>query len=294
MNKNIWKYLVDTFLFIFLFGIAVIGILMAFFLAEGPTVNDQGKYFLGLHRHQWGDIHLILSLAFTALVIIHLILEWSWIKAQSRRLFKNKAPLIIGLTVAASFFTIFFIWAFMPKDSPLYSNYGRRNGEFGRSRIVEQSVPAATSIPAPVPSPAPSIIEQQKKASVPGKSSEKSLSGAANNQQKPEKEIEVKSESYPAVHLHEETQEHEDKLVHGRLEEDTSGIVITGQMCLRDIELKTGINTKTIIQGMGLPANVSEFDHLGRLRKSYGFSIQELRDFITAELQKRKKVSEPN
>ncbi|MBN2246503.1 MAG: DUF4405 domain-containing protein [Candidatus Aminicenantes bacterium] len=291
MNKNTWKYLVDSFLFISLFGLAVIGILMAFFLAEGPTVNDEGKYFLGLHRHQWGDIHLILSLTFIALIIIHLILEWSWVKAQSRRLFKNKAPLIISITVAASFFTIFVFWVFMPKNSPSYSNYGRRYGDFGRLGIAQQSVQPATSIPAPTSSPAltPSGAEQQKRESAPNKVSEKSLSETPADQQRPKKEIEGKLETTSALPPHEEIHEHEDKLVHGRLEEDTSGIVITGQMCLRDIELKTGISSRTIIQAMGLPANVSELDNLGRLRKKYGFSIQELRDFITAELQKRQK-----
>lgn len=285
MNKNAWKYLVDTLLFICIFGLALIGILMAFFLAEGPTINDQSKYFLGLHRHQWGDIHLILSLAFIALTIIHLILAWNWVKAQSRRMFKDKAPLIISLTLVASILILFIFWAFMPKNSPLYSNYGRRSGEFGRIGITEKSSQTTTTVPSP------SVPEQQKKRALSAESPDKSLVESESAQQKPEKAKSKKKEITPAVPTQEEPHEdeHEEKIVHGRLEEDTPGIVITGQMCLRDIELKTGISTKTIIQAMGLPSNVSELDHLGRLRKRYGFSIQELRDFITAEIKKRQK-----
>jgi len=279
MNKNAWKYLVDTLLFISFFGLAIIGILMAFFLAEGPTLNDQSKYFLGLHRHQWGDIHLILSLAFITLTIIHLMLAWNWVKAQSCRMFKSKAPLIISLTAAASFLTIFIFWVFMPKNSPLYSNYGRRSGEFGRIGISEKSLQTTTPVTSP------SVSEQQKKEPPPARS----VVEPETKKQKSEETKGEKSETTPAVTSAEEHAEHEEKIVHGRLEEDTPGIVITGQMCLRDIEIKTGISVKTIIQGMGLPSNVSELDHLGRLRKSYGFSIQELRDFISAEIKKRQK-----
>ncbi len=102
MKKTTWKYLVDTLLFISITGIAFIGILMAFFLAEGPTsqARESEKYFLSLHRHQWGDIHLYLSLAFTALVVIHLILEWSWIKGETRQLFKKAwVPILVFMTL---------------------------------------------------------------------------------------------------------------------------------------------------------------------------------------------------
>ena len=288
MNKNSWKYLVDTLLFICIFGLAFIGILMAFFLAEGPTINDQSKYFLGLHRHQWGDIHLILSLVFIALVIIHLILAWNWVKGQSRCMFKDKAPLIIGFTVLVSILTIFVFWVFMPKNSPVYSNYGRRSGELGRFSITEKNPQAASS------SSFPSASEPKRtktlSAESPNISSLDSTSKLQKTQiQKSENAKEKIKKTASDTQLQENTQEHESKIVHGRLEEDMSGIVITGQMCLKDIEIKTGISIKTIIRALGLPENVSELDHLGRLRKRHGFSIQELRDFVSSEIEKNKK-----
>lgn len=288
MNKNSWKYLIDTLLFICIFGLAFIGIIMAFFLAEGPTVNDQSKYFLGLHRHQWGDIHLILSLLFIALTVIHLMLAWNWVKAQSRRIFKNKAPLFIGLTVLVSFLTIFVFWAFMPKNSPVYSNYGRRSGEFGRLGITEKNPQTAPSVSYPTASK-PKKTKIHSAESSNNSSVESAPELKKTETQIPEKTQEKTKKTAPDTPLQEDTQEHEEKIVHGRLEEDTSGIVITGQMCLKDIAIKTGISTKTIIRAMGLPEDVSELDHLGRLRKRYGFSIQELRDFISSEIEKNKK-----
>jgi len=131
MKKTTWKYLVDTLLFISFIGIAFIGILMAFFLAEGPTsqARDSEKYFLGLHRHQWGDIHLYLSLAFTALVVIHLILEWNWIKGKTRKLFKKEWVPALVFIIALSLIVPLIFWAATPKHPADYDEYGNRSGD---------------------------------------------------------------------------------------------------------------------------------------------------------------------
>jgi len=36
--------------------------------------------FLGLERNYWMNIHIIFSLIFIGLIVIHLILHWYWIK----------------------------------------------------------------------------------------------------------------------------------------------------------------------------------------------------------------------
>jgi hypothetical protein len=38
------------------------------------------RFFLGLTRHDWIDVHNISSLIFVILVAYHLILHWNWIK----------------------------------------------------------------------------------------------------------------------------------------------------------------------------------------------------------------------
>jgi len=58
-------------------------------LPKGPSAPESSQYFWRLHRHQWGNIHFHLSIAFTVFVIIHLILSWSWIKGKARSLFKK-------------------------------------------------------------------------------------------------------------------------------------------------------------------------------------------------------------
>ena len=78
MKKTNWKYLVDTILFICIVGLAVIGFILGFVVPKGPAVSESAKYFLGLHRHQWGDIHLYLGILFTAMAILQLVLAWDW------------------------------------------------------------------------------------------------------------------------------------------------------------------------------------------------------------------------
>ena len=244
MKKTSWKYLVDTLLFISVTGIAFIGILMAFFLAEGPTsiARESEKYFLGLHRHQWGNIHLYLSLAFIVFLVIHLILEWSWIKGKTRQLFKKAWVPILVFIVALSLIVPFIFWFATPKYPTNYDEYGKRSGD---------------------------RLGRQQKLTV------------GNMAVQLNKKITGSDQENPILKNEAEHQE-ENKLVRGRMEEDTSGILITGQMTLNEIEELTGISAAEILKSMGLPANTSKKEALGRLRRRYGFTLQKLRDVVAS------------
>jgi len=45
---------------------------------------DHVQQLLGLGRHDWGDIHFLLALLFVLLILVHLVLHWTWIKTCSR------------------------------------------------------------------------------------------------------------------------------------------------------------------------------------------------------------------
>ena len=81
MKKDL-KYLIDALLFTDLTATAAIGLLMAFVIPSGRAAES--KFFLGLHRHDWGDIHLYLSLFFLALLALHLWLNWTWITQATK------------------------------------------------------------------------------------------------------------------------------------------------------------------------------------------------------------------
>jgi hypothetical protein len=87
MQRNALRYAIDALLYAHLAGALVVGLLLAFVIPRGRGAN---KYFLGLHRHEWSDIHLYLSLVLVALVVVHLVLNWGWVTKITERMFQGK------------------------------------------------------------------------------------------------------------------------------------------------------------------------------------------------------------
>jgi hypothetical protein len=101
-----------------------------------------------------------------------------------------------------------------------------------------------------------------------------------------EKKGEHKEPQEPQVKSEDE-QEHEPKLTRGTLAEDQSGMLITGRMTLNDIQKETDIPARKIADKLGLPESAPLNETLGRLRKRYLFTMQDVRDAI-ADLMKKK------
>jgi len=49
-----------------------------------PVETRDFASLLGLGRHDWGDIHFVLALVFIGLILLHLILHWTWIKTCTK------------------------------------------------------------------------------------------------------------------------------------------------------------------------------------------------------------------
>ena len=325
MKKTDWQYLVDTLLFLCIVGIVFIGFLMGLFLPQGPTAPESAKYFLGLHRHQWGNIHLYLSIAFTALVIIHLLLSWKWIKSKSRQVFKGGWGAVLILTAVASILIITLFWAFYPRYPGAYEDYGVRAGAKAKQQhLPEEGLPIheekifledrsmaiiiagqttlrqldkTTGIPAKeiaenlgLPAKVPldeSFGRLRKRYPFTLQDVRDAVTEILNRRASPIEKKEEKKELSEHQVKKEEEQEHEPKLARGVRAEDQSGILITGRMTLYDIEKETGISARKIADKLGLPERVSLDETLGRLRKKYLFAMQDVRDAV-ADLMKEK------
>jgi len=246
MNKPKIKYLVDSLLFICFLATAFVGVILGFIIPEGPAVSGS-KYFLGLHRHQWGGIHLYMSLAFLALILIHLILSWNWIKCQAKLLFKRFWPHILVLTGITAALAMILIWIFSPKFPLKYDTYGQGKGIETRrtQRLQEPPVPAERESD-------PLSSEEETPSLQPGKSAS-----------------------------------HETPSVHGREESSSVGITITGRMTLRQLADETGLLLEDILKELGLPPETSPEDTLGRLRRHYSFAIDEVRSNVARLLSKQ-------
>ena len=331
MKKTDWQYLVDTLLFLCIVGIAVIGFLMGLFIPKGPTATESAKYFLGLHLHQWGNIHFYLSIAFTVLIIIHLIFSWKWIKAKARQIFKGRWATALILTAIASFLVLFLFWSLYPKVPGAYEDYGIRAGERARRQQLSKEgylipeekifyeegkvniiitgkttlreVEKATGIPAreiaaELGFPSKISLDEtlgilRKKYPFTLQEVRDVIHDILNKEKAPRKEIKEKKgiqekQGKKEEEKHKEThgEEHEETLTRGRLAEDISGILITGRMTLYDLEDKTGIPARKIADKLGVPSNAPLNETLGRLRKRYFFTMQEVKDAV-ANLMKK-------
>jgi len=109
MNKNTLKYLIDTLLFIDMSSIAAIGFLLGFVIPSGKVPQSQ-KYFLGLHRHEWGDIHLYLSLFLLLLLVFHIWVNWTWVVQSTKRYFGNRWKNVLWAISCAWIIVLFIGW----------------------------------------------------------------------------------------------------------------------------------------------------------------------------------------
>jgi uncharacterized protein DUF4405 len=133
MRKSVYNYVVDVILFALLAGMTFIGILLAWALPAGP---GQSKIFWSLHRHDWGDIHLWLSLAFVLFLVVHLVLHWKWIKGATRRIFGRSW--VLSLVVIVPALCLFLIGLGLSGDSTSRRGWGEGIGQ-GRGHRVERS-----------------------------------------------------------------------------------------------------------------------------------------------------------
>ena len=111
---NLSLYLVFCFL-------AGSGLLLEFRLPPGSR-GGRGLSMLDMGRHDWGELHLYAGLLFLALIVVHIIMSWGWLKrvAANRQLWPIILGLLMGLGILGWFLT-----------SPVDSDSGYR-GENGR------------------------------------------------------------------------------------------------------------------------------------------------------------------
>ncbi len=115
MKKVDFNLIVNVVAFILFLLLASTGLLIWLQLPPG-----HGHLTVwGMNRHAWGDIHFWVAVGFLVLIVVHLILHWSWIKYilfnQSKKKLSAKNKVMILLIVLAT------IAAVAPFFSPVES-----------------------------------------------------------------------------------------------------------------------------------------------------------------------------
>ena len=96
MSRSTLNFILDLVSFLNLSGLIFTGFIMKYILPPGSggvygrgfrggrgsetAPVEQIREFLSLGRHDWGDVHFYLAVVFVVLMVIHIILHWSWIK----------------------------------------------------------------------------------------------------------------------------------------------------------------------------------------------------------------------
>jgi hypothetical protein len=97
MKRVTLNFLVDSLAFVDLLLLATTGAIMRWILPPGSG-GGYGRGFrggrppaevkdlFGLARHDWGSIHFALATLFALLILVHLVLHWTWIKTCGKSL----------------------------------------------------------------------------------------------------------------------------------------------------------------------------------------------------------------
>ncbi|MFH1370865.1 MAG: DUF4405 domain-containing protein [Planctomycetota bacterium] len=97
MKRSTINFTVDLVSFLTLFGMVTTGAILRWVLPPGSgglgrelhdgRGREQIRELLGMGRYDWGDVHLWLGIIFIVLMLVHLVLHWSWITCYVRSLF---------------------------------------------------------------------------------------------------------------------------------------------------------------------------------------------------------------
>lgn len=86
IRKHTQNVIIDLISFALLLLLLLTGLLIHYILPPG----SHGSIFWGLSRHEWGDLHFWFAIVFSTIILIHLVLHFSWIKGSYFSFNKDK------------------------------------------------------------------------------------------------------------------------------------------------------------------------------------------------------------
>ncbi len=93
-------YIAAVVLFILFLFQSFSGFVIWLFLPRGrfdhlDMISGIGRTFWGLQRNVWADIHAWVAITIMAIVIIHLLLNWNWVVAVSKNIFRGISGVLL-------------------------------------------------------------------------------------------------------------------------------------------------------------------------------------------------------
>jgi len=266
VRKNKLNLVIDVLAYLAMAGLASTGLIMLYHLPPGTGGRHSGepaRTLLGLGRHDWGDIHFGIAATFIALMLLHIILHWKWITNTFGSLVRSRearkpgagrggAVLLILLGLAAAG-VISAPWL-IGVDKRERGGRGYRGGR--RTQLTCDECDAAGPS-AGKPAATPGSADERGRGKVRGETRRETQAPPA----RPEG--------------HERHAEHDHS--------------IRGKTTLGEAAKSAGVPVERLIAELKLPANTPRDEHFGRLRRQYGFSMEDVRA-VVARLRKAAKT----
>ncbi len=108
MKDNTMRRFVDIALYVLLCFIVGTGLLIGYRLPPCSRGGEHGYTLLSLGRHDWGSLHLWAAYVFIALCIVHLILNFSFIKNVVA---SKKVSFLLAVFIPGAFIIFWFLLA---------------------------------------------------------------------------------------------------------------------------------------------------------------------------------------
>lgn len=248
IKKSKLNLTIDISMFVVLMAIAGIGFMIKYVLVPGFKRNEiYGRnvelYYLGLDRHAWGNIHLILSFILLFLLLLHIIFHWKQIVC----IFKG---MVAAKTWRIAFTSIFVVVSFVFGVIPLFvkpeiqQSVLHHYGQSGHnSKGNAQEIFSITPI----------------------KSSHDLISVPIH-----------------AYHSKKDTFLLENKPMQNYKHDEKNTIEVYGYMTLDDVAKKYNIPSSELALCIHVPRGHTN-EKLGRLRKQYSFHLNDLREYIASK-----------
>lgn len=143
-KKTNINFIIDALMFISITAIAGIGFLIKYTLVPGYKENaiygrNVDLSLWGMDRHEWGKIHLFISLLFLFLILLHIILHWDMIVSIFKKMIPAKSRRILIAPLFIIISGILMIFSFIIQPDILTSATGSGN-MYGKTDLTHQEI----------------------------------------------------------------------------------------------------------------------------------------------------------
>jgi len=249
-KKTKLNYAVDFITLLLILAMIGTGVVIRYVLPPGSGGHGGGERWLlwGLDRHDWGGLHFWLAVGLSAVMLLHVALHWKWICGVTRRWIGRLRDGGNRLARRTAYGLAFFVLVTLLLAGFVYLSYSSVEVLPGQSRghgrhLVSTSEPRAL--------PARPIAEPER----PNAESD-------DEHQGPEHRASARAPS---------------KRKHSHADH---GAVVRGSMTLREVASRSGTSVDWLKERLGLPSSVPSGARLGRLKRRYGFEIDDVRRAI--------------